>query len=90
MQSKDGVEVLQATYRHTMELKSYVEEPPPIVAFGNLRSLDLQPRIRHDFVLSSREAVDEYWKTLEYCYSAADQIAAKEALPGSVVQEVCS
>ena len=73
-----------------MELKPYVEEPLSIVAVSNLRCLDLRPRIRHDFFLLNREAVDEYWKTLEYCYAAAHQIAAKHAFPGSVVPEVCA
>ncbi|CAK7356535.1 unnamed protein product [Dovyalis caffra] len=86
--SEDGVKVPHATSRHAMELKPYVEEPLSIVTISNLRSLDLRPRIRHDFFLSNRQAVDEYWKTLEYCYAAAHQIAAKHAFPGSVVPEV--
>lgn len=79
-----------ATSRHAMELKPYIEEPLPIAAISNLRSLDVRPRIRHDFVLSNREAVDEFWKTLEYCYAAAHQIAAKHAFPGCIVPEVCT
>ncbi|KAF9685289.1 hypothetical protein SADUNF_Sadunf03G0039100 [Salix dunnii] len=86
--SEDGVKVPHARSRHAMELKPYVEEPLSIVAVSNLRCLDLRPRIRHDFFLLNREAVDEYWKTLEYCYAAAHQIAAKHAFPGSVVPEV--
>ncbi|XP_034900158.1 uncharacterized protein [Populus alba] len=86
--SEDGVKAPHARSRHAMELKPYVEEPLSIVAVSNLRCLDLRPRIRHDFFLLNREAVDEYWKTLEYCYAAAHQIAAKHAFPGSVVPEV--
>lgn len=71
-----------------MELKPYVEEPLSVVALSNLRSFDLRPRIRHDFILSHREAVDEYWKTLEYCYAAAPPKAALHAFPGSAVPEV--
>jgi general transcription factor 3C polypeptide 1 len=88
--SEDGVKAPHARSRHAMELKPYVEEPLSIVAVSNLRCLDLRPRIRHDFFLLNREAVDEYWKTLEYCYAAAHQIAAKHAFPGSVVPEVCA
>ena len=71
-----------------MELKPYIEEPLSLVATSTFRSLDLRPRIRHDFILSNREAVDDYWKTLEYCYAAADPRAALHAFPGSAVHEV--
>ncbi|XP_019058110.1 PREDICTED: uncharacterized protein LOC104813957 [Tarenaya hassleriana] len=82
------VEEKCANLTHTMELKPYIEEPIFVSATSNVISLDLRPRIRHDFVLSSREAVDEYWLTLEYCYAAADHRAAAQAFPGSVVHEV--
>lgn len=74
---------------HALELRPYLEEPLSMVPTSNLRSLDLRPRIRHDFTLSNGEAVDEYWKTLEYCYAAAVPKAALHAFPGSVVPEVC-
>ncbi|XP_019460992.1 PREDICTED: uncharacterized protein LOC109360501 [Lupinus angustifolius] len=88
MQSRDGVR-MPHTFTHMMELKPYIEEPisnnPASLHFI---SLDLRPRIRHDFSLSNRDAVDEYWRTLEYCYVAADKKAASYAFPGSVVHEV--
>lgn len=91
MQSRDGVMTQHASFTHMMELKPYIEEPLSNDAASlNFLSLDLRPRIRHDFVLSNRDAVDEYWQTLEYCYAAADQKAASFAFPGSVVHEVIS
>ncbi|KAM1359438.1 hypothetical protein ACFX2F_046420 [Malus domestica] len=87
--SKDEILVPHATSTHALELKPYIEEPLSkdsiSLSFG---SPDLCPRIRHDFVLSNREAVDEYWQTLEYCYAAADPRAALHAFPGSAVSEV--
>ncbi|XP_062008741.1 uncharacterized protein LOC133725476 isoform X1 [Rosa rugosa] len=74
---------------YALELKPYVEEPVSKDAISlSFGSRDLRPRIRHDFSLSSREAVDEYWQTLEYCYAAADPRAALLAFPGSCVHEV--
>ncbi|KAF8011494.1 hypothetical protein BT93_J1946 [Corymbia citriodora subsp. variegata] len=85
---EDGVKVPHAVLTHAMELKPYIEEPLSSVAKSiSLVSLDLRPRIRHDFFLSSRGAVDEYWQTLEYCYAATDPRAAKYAFPGSAVHE---
>ncbi|XP_019100866.1 PREDICTED: uncharacterized protein LOC104789391 [Camelina sativa] len=85
---RDEIEEKYSNLTHAMELKPYIEEPVFVVATSNVMSLDFRPRIRHDFILSNRDAVDEYWRTLEYCYAAADQGAAKQAFPGSVVQEV--
>ncbi|KAI4324807.1 hypothetical protein MLD38_030261 [Melastoma candidum] len=74
---------------HALELKPYIEEPSPTIPqFLNLESTDLRPRIRHDFFLLTREDVDEYWHTLEYCYAATDPKAAINAFPGSTVHEV--
>ncbi|CAN1827352.1 hypothetical protein LINPERHAP1_LOCUS31913 [Linum perenne] len=84
--SEDGTMLPHAMFIDAMVLKPYIEEPPPIAA----RSLDLRPRYRHDFVLSSKEAVEDYWKTLEFCYAAADPKAAFHAFPGSAVPEVFS
>ncbi|CAN1286791.1 hypothetical protein LINPERPRIM_LOCUS19417 [Linum perenne] len=81
--SEDGTMLPHAMFIDAMVLKPYIEEPPPIAA----RSLDLRPRYRHDFVLSSKEAVEDYWKTLEFCYAAADPKAAFHAFPGSAVPE---
>ncbi|KAA8541644.1 hypothetical protein F0562_022796 [Nyssa sinensis] len=87
--SEDVAEVPHTTLTHALELKPYIEEPVLILApSSNVISLDLRPQIRHDFILSSRKAVDEYWNTLEYCYAAADSKAALHAFPGSVVHEV--
>ncbi|KAK2652182.1 hypothetical protein Ddye_012038 [Dipteronia dyeriana] len=86
--SDDGINIPHANLTHAMELKPYIEEPPSVSTTSNLTSLDLRPRIRHDFILSSEEAVDEYWQTLEYCYAVADRIAALHAFPGSAVHEV--
>ncbi|KAL3522475.1 hypothetical protein ACH5RR_015309 [Cinchona calisaya] len=81
--------VQDTTLAHALELKPYIEEPAPIVAssFGFIFP-DLRPHIRHDFVLSSRKAVDEYWNTLEYCYAASNSKAALYAFPGSAVHEI--
>ncbi|CAN1162161.1 hypothetical protein LINPERPRIM_LOCUS1322 [Linum perenne] len=84
--TEDGVMFPHALFTDAMEFKPYIEEPPAIVA----KSIDLRPRYRHDFVLSSREAVEDYWKTLEFCYAAADPKAAFYAFPGSAVPEACS
>lgn len=89
LQSRDGIVTPHASFTHMMELKPYIEEPlSNDQASLNFISIDLRPRIRHDFVLSNRDAVDEYWQTLEYCYAAADQKAASFAFPGSAVHEV--
>lgn len=85
----DAAAVLDTTLAYSLELKPYIEEPvslaPSCTAFV---SFDIRPQYRHDFVLSSRKAVDEYWNTLEYCYAAVDRKAALHAFPGSAVHEV--
>ncbi|XP_023734355.2 uncharacterized protein LOC111882227 [Lactuca sativa] len=78
-----------ATLRHSLELKPYIEEPVTVVLPSpGVNSFDLRPHVRHDFVLGSRKGVEEYWNTLEYCYSASDPKAALHAFPGSAVHEV--
>ncbi|KAK7273758.1 hypothetical protein RIF29_14821 [Crotalaria pallida] len=90
LQSRDGV-TNPTAHSHTMDLRPYIEEPISNDASSlNLISHNLRPRIRHDFILCNRDAVNEYWKTLEYCYAAADQKAALYPFPGSVVSEVIS
>ncbi|KAD3068691.1 hypothetical protein E3N88_36571 [Mikania micrantha] len=74
------------TLRHSLELKPYIEEPVGMLL--PYYSFDLRPHVRHDFVLSSKISVDEYWNTLEYCYAASDPKAALHAFPGSSVNEV--
>ncbi|CAL5187324.1 unnamed protein product [Lathyrus oleraceus] len=87
-QSTDGVKTPHSL-THMMELRPYIEEPlSNDEASLSFMSHDLRPRIRHDFILFNRYAVDEYWRTLEYCYAAANKKAALYAFPGSVVHEV--
>lgn len=87
--SEDAADILNTTLTHALELKPYIEEPVSVVPSPSVFvSLDIRPQIRHDFVLSSRTAVDEYWNTLEYCYAAVDSKAALHAFPGSAVHEV--
>ncbi|KAI4355444.1 hypothetical protein L6164_004219 [Bauhinia variegata] len=89
MQSRAEVEISHHSLTHMMELKPYIEEPISNYAASlNFKPIDLRPRIRHDFLLSSRDALDDYWRTLEYCYAAADPTAASYSFPGSVVPEV--
>ncbi|XP_065866824.1 uncharacterized protein [Euphorbia lathyris] len=85
--AQDGVNIPRGPIC-VLELRPYIEEPPSVIAKSNSGPLDLRPRIRHDFILSKKEAVDEYWNTLEYCYAAADPTAALHAFPGSVAPEV--
>ncbi|TKY51464.1 B-block binding subunit of TFIIIC [Spatholobus suberectus] len=88
VQSRDRVKTPH-TFTHAMELRPYIEEPISNDAASlNFLSLDLRPRVRHDFILSNRDAVDEYWQTLEYCYATADRKAASYAFPGSMVHEL--
>lgn len=89
----NGVEdvnaVPQAVLTYAMELKPYIEEPAPrAVPSLTVNVFDLRPRVRHDFVFSSRDAVDAYWKTLEYCFCAAEPAVASRAFPGSTVPEI--
>ncbi|KAK1284996.1 hypothetical protein QJS10_CPB20g00191 [Acorus calamus] len=83
--------VSHAVLADAMELKPYIEEPVSRgLPSSIISSFDLRPRIRHDFILSNRDAVDAYWKTLEYCYAAADPTTASHAFPGSSVPGVFS
>ncbi|OVA13386.1 B-block binding subunit of TFIIIC [Macleaya cordata] len=86
----DGyAEAPHASLTHALELKPYIEEPLSRVPLSlGVDSFDLRPRIRHDFILSNKEAVDLYWKTLKNCYATADPKAAIRAFPGSSVKEV--
>ncbi|KAD2021891.1 hypothetical protein E3N88_42009 [Mikania micrantha] len=77
------------TLRHSLELKPYIEEPVGMVLpYTGSHSFDFRPHVRHDFVLASKTSVDEYWRTLEYCYAASNPKAALHAFPGSSVHEV--
>ncbi|KAL0341843.1 UNVERIFIED_CONTAM: hypothetical protein Scaly_1846900 [Sesamum calycinum] len=86
--AEDGASSPHTTLTHALELKPYIEEPVSAGASSGLIYPDLRPQVRHDFVLSSRKAVDEYWNTLEYCFAAAKSRAALLAFPGSAVHEV--
>ncbi|CAH9114788.1 unnamed protein product [Cuscuta epithymum] len=87
--AEDRADISQATLTYSLEIRPYIEEPVSIAASSyEYFSYDLRPQIRHDFVLSSRKAVDEYWNTLEYCYAAINPKAAVYAFPGSAVNEV--
>ncbi|PIN22319.1 hypothetical protein CDL12_04982 [Handroanthus impetiginosus] len=86
--AEDGTSSPHATLSHALELKPYIEEPASTVESSGFIFPDLRPQVRHDFVLSSRKAVDEYWNTLEYCYAAAKSRAALLAFPGCAVHEV--
>eukprot|EP01018_Ginkgo_biloba_P011372 Gb_30476 [translate_table: standard] len=86
---EDADMVPQAVLTYAMELKPYIEEPAPrAVPSLTVNVFDLRPRVRHDFVFSSREALDAYWKTLEYCFCAAEPTVAARAFPGSTVPEI--
>lgn len=67
---------------YAMELKPYIEVPRS--------QSSLCPRMRHDFVLSTKDLVDEYWQSLEYHYATADPKIAKHTFPGSIAPEVCT
>lgn len=82
------MKISHATLKYTIELRPYIEEPPTVAVTSNSTSRGLHRQVRHDFFLSSREAVDEYWQILEHCYAAVDQRAALLAFPGSAVHEV--
>ncbi|KAL5697292.1 hypothetical protein ACHQM5_030844 [Ranunculus cassubicifolius] len=86
---EDTEESSLTIFTYAMELKPYIEEPLSKVSVSlGLGSFDLRPRIRHDFILSNKDALDIYWNTLEYCYATADSKAAIHAFPGSSVHEV--
>ncbi|KAG4196765.1 hypothetical protein ERO13_A06G192400v2 [Gossypium hirsutum] len=93
--SDDGVTSLHASPVYSLELKPYIEEPTLLIACSNFGSLDLCPdrhvmdeMIRHEFVLSNRDAIDEYWQFLEYTYAGVDLKDASHAFPGSTVHEI--
>nr|KJB68238.1 hypothetical protein B456_010G233800 [Gossypium raimondii] len=93
--SDDGVTSLHASPVYSLELKPYIEEPTLLIACSNFGSLDLCPdrhvmdeMIRHEFVLSNRDAIDEYWQFLEYTYAGIDLKDASHAFPGSTVHEI--
>ncbi|URD86352.1 hypothetical protein MUK42_27492 [Musa troglodytarum] len=86
--AEDDNGLSHAVLTYAMELKPYIEEPMTRTITPSHFKVDLRPRIRHDFLLLKPEAVDVYWETLEYCYAAADQVAASCAFPGSSVCDV--
>ncbi|XP_072956159.1 uncharacterized protein [Typha angustifolia] len=86
--SEDMSLLPHAVLTHAMELKPYIEEPLSRTLLSSHVKAGLHPRIRHDFVLSKQDAVDDYWETLEYCYAASCPTDASHAFPGSSVREV--
>ncbi|KAL6899555.1 hypothetical protein ACP4OV_006213 [Aristida adscensionis] len=72
---------------HSMELRPYIEEPIP--RYLSSSQVNNQQKVRHDFVLSKHEFVDDYWETLEYCYKTAGFAESSSAFPGCSVAEVC-
>ena len=87
----DAAKILHANLIYALELKPYIEEPPSMdFLLQGSGSVDCRQHLRHDFLLSTSEAVEKYWKTLEYFYAVADPKAAVLAFPGSVVSEVRS
>ena len=94
--SDDGVIFSHASPVYALKLKPYIEEPPLIATHSNSGPLDLWPDrevvheiIKHEFILSNRDAIDEYWHVLEYSYAVIDPKAALLAFPRSTVHEVC-
>ncbi|KAH1055081.1 hypothetical protein J1N35_033146 [Gossypium stocksii] len=92
--SDDGVTCLHASPVYSLELKPYIEEPTLLIACSNFGYLDLCPdrhvmdeMIRHEFVLSNRDAIDEYWQFLECTYAGVGLKDASHAFPGSTVHE---
>lgn len=92
----DGVIFPHANPVYALELKPYVDEPPLIATHLNSGSLDLctdrdvvHDIVRHKFILSNRDAIEEYWEVLEYAYAMADPKAALHAFPGCTVHKVC-
>nr|XP_016475852.1 PREDICTED: uncharacterized protein LOC107797468 isoform X5 [Nicotiana tabacum] len=85
----DATHVIQITLTHALELKPYFEEPFSSTArSSDFHGPDSCHQVRHDFVLSNRNAVDEYWNTLEYLLAGANPEAASIASPESAIQEV--
>lgn len=74
---------------YSLELKPFIEVPRSSPSTDALTPA-CPPRLRHDFLLTNREAVDSYWQTLEYCHVSADRNSSLKAFPGSAVKEVCS
>ncbi|XP_074313192.1 uncharacterized protein LOC141648427 [Silene latifolia] len=87
----DAVKNTHTTLVYALNREPYIEEPSsvdPLSLPGCWGSVDLRPHFRHDFVLSTTEAVENYWQTLENCYATAHPKAAVHAFPGSVAYEV--
>ncbi|CAA6670524.1 unnamed protein product [Spirodela intermedia] len=72
---------------YSLELKPFIEVPRSSSSTDVL-SPACPPRLRHDFLLTNREAVDSYWQTLEYCHVSADRNSSLKAFPGSAVKEI--
>jgi general transcription factor 3C polypeptide 1 len=79
----------QAGVAYALELNPYIDEPdldPPSTISAHV--LNLGPSPRHYFKLSSKESLEEYWKSLEYFYRGSESKIARRIFPGSTVPEV--
>ncbi|KAL4310551.1 hypothetical protein GQ457_01G047440 [Hibiscus cannabinus] len=86
-----GVILSHSGHVYALELKPYIEEPLLVATHSNSGFLDLFPEqeiVRHEFILSNRDDIDEYWQFLEYTYAGVDPKAASHAFPGSTVHEI--
>ncbi|XP_039053930.1 uncharacterized protein LOC120196117 [Hibiscus syriacus] len=85
------VNLSHASPVYALELKPYIEEPLLVATHSNSGFLDLGPEqeiVRHEFILSNRDDVDEYWQFLEYTYARVDPKVGSHALPGYTVHEI--
>ncbi|KAK8949841.1 hypothetical protein KSP40_PGU017725 [Platanthera guangdongensis] len=74
---------------YALELRPYVEEPlPTVLPTPDINNSEDFCKLRHDFILSDKQAVDKYWETLEYCFAAANSVYSRQCFPGSTVGEV--
>ncbi|XP_060196659.1 uncharacterized protein LOC132625981 isoform X2 [Lycium barbarum] len=80
----DATQVTQITLTHALELKPFSSA----ARSSSFHGPDSCHQVRHDFVLSNRKAVDEYWNTLEYFLAGPNPEAASNASPGNDVPAV--
>lgn len=85
----ESVKRPQVGVAYALELKPYIDEPalePPSSISAHL--LNLGPAPRHYFELSSKENLEDYWRTLEYFFRGSNSAAARRIFPGSTVPEL--
>eukprot|EP00250_Pteridium_aquilinum_P019555 c24476_g1_i2 orf=212-5611(-) len=84
-----SVKCPQIGVAYALELKPYIDEPalePPSSISAHL--LNLGPAPRHYFELSSKEKLEDYWRTLEYFFRGSNSTTARRIFPGSTVPEL--